>query len=227
MEAIILAGGLGTRLAHVVKDVPKPMAPVAGRPFLEYILDDLAIQGAKHIVLAVCYKRESIISHFGDSYRGIPIDYSIEDIPLYTGGAVKKAASLCQSSRVWVFNGDSYLQVQMRQMASYAEKTDAAVTIAVKGMSNFSRYGRVEMDDNGFVTAFCEKAPCEQGFINGGIYYLKSQILVDYPDAFSLEDDCFPLILRNREITAYRTDGYFVDIGVPDDYKTAQDYFHK
>lgn len=227
MEAIVLAGGFGTRLSTIVQDVPKPMAPVAGRPFLEYILDDLVAHGIARIVLAVHYKKECIMEHFGGSYRNAEVLYSIEDTPLFTGGAVKKALELCRDSYVFVINGDTYFDVALSDMALEAKKSGKPVTIAVKEMAHFSRYGRVAVDEHHIVTAFHEKEPCAIGYINGGIYYLSREILDPYPEKFSMEVDCFPALLRCSAIAAYESRGYFIDIGIPEDLYVAQDYFWK
>lgn len=225
MEAIVLAGGFGTRLSHIVKDVPKPMADVAGRPFLEYILDDLIQQGITRIVLAVHYKKECIMSHFNDSYKGAEIIYSIENTPLLTGGAIKKACQFCSESSVWIINGDTFFQVDLKKMKAFAEEKQVPVSIAIKRMHHFSRYGRVEVSSTGIVNSFLEKTPCEDGYINGGIYYLQKDMLDEYPAKFSLENDCFPDIQPQNKIAAYYSDGYFIDIGVPEDYYRAQEYF--
>lgn len=225
MEAIVLAGGMGTRLANVVKDVPKPMAPVNGRPFLEYLLDNLIQQGVTRVVLAVCHKKEAISRHFGTQYSGAEICYSEEDVPLLTGGAIRKALALCRETYIWVFNGDSYFQVPLTEMERFAKAQRCPVTIAVKSMDNFSRYGRVDVDTDGRITAFREKSFCEHGLINGGVYLLKTNSLDDYPPAFSIENDCFPKLLLEHEIAAYESDGPFIDIGVPDDYEAAQRFF--
>ena len=172
MEAIILAGGFGTRLAQVVKDVPKPMAPVAGKPFLQYVMDDLVEQGVERIVLAVCYKKEAIMDFFGDSYSGAEILYSVEKEPLLTGGAIKHALGFCREERVFIINGDTFFQVDLRALRKDAENRGKCTAIAVKELRGFSRYGRVEVDSAMSVTAFHEKEPCEQGYINGGIYDL-------------------------------------------------------
>ena len=225
MEAIVLAGGLGTRLSTVVQDVPKPMAPVAGRPFLEYIMDDLVSYGITRIILAVHYKKEYIMEYFGNCYCGAEIRYSIEDKPLFTGGAVKKALELCQDRRVYIINGDTYFDVPLLKMAEEAETRGKPVTIAVKKMVDFARYGRVAVDENNVITAFYEKQPCKIGLINGGIYYISREILSSYPEKFSLEVDCFPKLLCHRNILAFESKGFFIDIGVPEDFYRAQDYF--
>ena len=222
MEAIVLAGGFGTRLAHVVSDVPKPMAPVAGKPFLEYILQDLVKNGVSHIIIAVHYKKEVILKHFGTEFCGVPIDYSVEDIPLKTGGAIKKALSLCREERVFVINGDTFYQVPLKEMQAFAVQFGGPVVIAVKKMTDFSRYGKVDVDKNGLVVCFHEKEFCAQGYINGGIYNISRMALDAYPESFSIEETCFPEMLKNREIAAFPCNGYFIDIGIPEDYKRIQ-----
>lgn len=227
MEAIVLAGGFGTRLASVVQDVPKPMAPVAGKPFLEYILDDLVKQGVTRIILAVHFKKECIIDHFGSSYHGVEVLYSVEESPLFTGGAIKKAMQFCQEEYVWVINGDTYFEVSMEEMRQSVSKSDKAAAIAVKKMKDFDRYGKVDVDQNGNVIAFHEKAPCTEGLINGGIYYLQKDNLSGCPEKFSLENDYFPELLKNGKIGAFISEGYFIDIGIPEDYDRAQRYLRK
>lgn len=225
MEAILLAGGFGTRLKHIVNDVPKPMADISGKPFLEYVLDYLSQEDITRVIMAVHYKKECIMDYFRENYRGISIQYSVEETPLFTGGAVKKALSLCTEDYIWVINGDTYFQVPLKAMKDFCIAEHVCAAIAVKRMTHFSRYGKVEMDENSRITAFCEKAPCEEGYINGGIYYIQKSLLNSYPEKFSLENDCFPQLLKGGKIAGFKSDGYFIDIGVPEDYYAAQDYF--
>ncbi len=225
MEAVILAGGFGTRLAEVVKDVPKPMAPVAGRPFLEYILDELLRQGVNRTVLAVGYKKEAIINHFRQEYRGMQLLYSVEAMPLFTGGAIRQALSLCREERVFVINGDTYFQTNLTNMRNYSEKRLGHAVMAVKELRNFSRYGAVEFDTDGLAMAITEKAFCTHGYINGGVYDLPRQMLETYPERFSLENDCFPQILEKKVLSCYVSEGEFIDIGIPEDYYRAQTLF--
>lgn len=222
MDAIILAGGFGTRLASVVQNVPKPMAPVAGSPFLEYLISYLKTQGVTRVVLAVCHKKECIIRYFGESFQEMEIIYSVEDTPLDTGGAIKKALSLCTDHRVYVLNGDSFLGADLGALRRAAEETGSAITMVLKPMEHFSRYGTVEADEQGRVTAFYEKKPCISGAINGGIYDIRRDTLSDYPEKFSMEVDCFPKLLQKGDLYAMRTDGYFIDIGIPEDYERVQ-----
>lgn len=219
MEAIILAGGFGTRLQSVVKDVPKPMAPINDKPFLEYVVRYLITNGVNHIILAVGYKKDSIINYFKDKYWGVPIDYSVEDTPLFTGGAVKKALSKCCESSVFIVNGDTYFSVNLKEMYDNHIKNNADLTIAVKQMNNFDRYGTIEIEDNKKIRCFKEKRYCKTGLINGGIYCLKSKILSQITDGvFSFEKDYMEKFYQKDKMYAYISNGYFIDIGVPEDY---------
>ncbi len=218
MEAIVLAGGFGTRLAHVVSDVPKPMAPVCNRPFLRFILDDLQRKGVERVILAVGYKQEVIRDYFGEHYRGMQIVYSSEDEPLFTGGAIKKALRLCKEERVFVVNGDTFFDVNLQDMM----RAQAEIVVAVKQMHDFSRYGTVRVDD-GRIRGFCEKKPCKQGYINGGVYLISRIVLENYPQGkFSFEKDILESRLSEIDMAAVESTGYFIDIGVPEDYATAQ-----
>jgi len=180
MEAIILAGGFGTRLSNILFDVPKPMAPVNGKPFLKYVFDYLLKNGITHAILALGYKAEVIQKYFGDKYKGISITYSIEDFPLGTGGAIKKALSCCNEDDVFVLNGDTYFDVNLKEMKLFHDNKKSNLTIAVKAMRDFDRYGTVVIEDH-MIKRFEEKKPTDQGKINGGIYLIKKTIfdLVD------------------------------------------------
>lgn len=223
-EAIVLAGGFGTRLAHVVPDVCKPMAPVAGRPFLRFIMDQLAAAGFDRVVVADGYRREQIEDFFGSAYRGMSIEYSPEETPLLTGGAVKRALSRCESDWVFVLNGDTWLDVDFEVMEAAAANVPDSVTavIAVKRMRDFERYGTVDVDACGSLTAFHEKRPCEEGLINAGVYLLRLDALDDMPEKFSLESDHFERVVGDGALRAVECAGGFIDIGVPEDYELAQ-----
>ncbi len=221
MEAIILAGGFGTRLAHVVADVPKPMAPVAGRPFLEYVLDDLAAKGASRVILAVGYRQEVIRGHFGGAYRDMELVYSGEDAPLFTGGAIRQALSLCREERAVIVNGDTFFDVDLPGMLRFAGEKDAPLVIATRRMTHFDRYG-VVLSEAGRVTAFEEKRPREEGDINGGIYAVKRTLLEGMPVKFSFEKDFMERFVSGIPMYVYPSAGYFIDIGIPEDYARAQ-----
>lgn len=225
LEAIVLAGGLGTRLAHIVSDVPKPMASVSGRPFLRYILDNIIMQGIDRIILAVGYKQECICSYFGNSYRGAQIIYSSEDKPLNTGGAIKKAILHCTGKDIFIVNGDTYFDVNLIKMLKFHKRVHADVTIATKVMSNFDRYGTIQKNEERIV-AFEEKKPTSFGIINGGIYLIHKDLLnIANQESFSFEKEILERHLNNLRICSFNSDGYFIDIGVPKDYFLAQSDF--
>ena len=222
-EAIVLAGGFGTRLAHVVPDVCKPMAPVAGRPFLRFIMDQLAV-AVDRAVVADGYRREQIEGFFGPTYRGMSIEYSPEETPLLTGGAVKRALNSCQSDWVFVLNGDTWLDVDFSAMEAAACDAPEGVSavIAVKRMRDFERYGTVDVGADGALTAFHEKRPCEEGLINAGVYLLRRDALNNMAEKFSLESDYFERVVGEGALRAVECPGGFIDIGVPEDYELAQ-----
>ena len=226
MEAIILAGGFGTRLRHIVSDVPKPMAPVAGRPFLEYILRDLAAKGVTRAVLAVGYMAECIEAYFGASFAGMELVYSPEDKPLFTGGAIKQALEKCNEENVLVVNGDTFFDVSPAALERVHTERGAALTVATKEMTDFDRYGTVRTDADGRITAFEEKKPCARGAINGGVYLLRRDALDGVKaEKFSFEQEFMERFVGEGRFFACPCDGYFIDIGIPEDYARAQEDF--
>ncbi|EPT6722512.1 D-glycero-D-manno-heptose 1-phosphate guanosyltransferase [Campylobacter coli] len=215
MQAIVLAGGLGTRLRSVVQDLPKPMAPINGKPFLAFVLEYLKKQGITEIILSVSYKYELIQEYFKDEFHGMKIHYNIEKELLGTGGAIKDALKLVKNE-VYVVNGDTFFDIDLKKLVLNGSK----ICIALKQMQNFDRYGTVNVDEQGIVTSFEEKVFKKQGLINGGIYLLKKDIF----DEFSLEKKfSFEKFLQeNFELLKIQTqifNDYFIDIGVPQDYK--------
>jgi len=225
MEAIVLAGGFGTRLRQVVADVPKPMAPMdaQGTPFLRIIMEQLRQQSCTHVVLSIGYKGEIIRNYFGSSYQGMRITYSVEDTPLLTGGAVKQALMYCQEKQVFVLNGDTYFAVDFKAMLAYHINNNAALTLAAKELTDFDRYGTLALVANQRIEAFREKKPQARGLINGGVYCINRNLLSTLPEqAFSLEKDFMEQQTHNIPMYAFVSDGYFVDIGVPEDYYRAR-----
>lgn len=221
MDAVVLAGGFGTRLQHIVSDVPKPMAPVCGKPFLEYVLRCLKKNGIDRVILAVGYKEEVIRSYFGSSFSGMDILYSSEDTPLFTGGAIRKALRLAEEGPVFILNGDTYFDVDLQAMLAFHLEKKAALTIASKKMTFFDRYGTIE-SDNGRITAFLEKRPADEGDINGGIYLMDRHLLDGIGrEAFSFEKDVMEEKVGEIPMYAFASDGYFIDIGIPEDYYRA------
>ncbi|MFC1546265.1 nucleotidyltransferase family protein [bacterium] len=223
-EAIILAGGFGTRLKDIIKDVPKSMAEIKGKPFLCYLLDYLAGQKIQKVILAVGYKHESISGYFGAKYKNIDIIYSIEDKPLGTGGAVLKALNLAQSNDVFVFNGDTFFDVDLSKLYSEYIQKQADIEAALKPMSKFDRYGTVEISDDFRIKAFYEKEYKEQGLINGGVYIINKNIFNNkgFGENFSFEKDFLENWFKECSFYASIFDNYFIDIGVPQDYEKAK-----
>jgi D-glycero-alpha-D-manno-heptose 1-phosphate guanylyltransferase len=223
-EAIILAGGFGTRLASVV-DVPKPMAPIHDIPFLQYILNYLSKYNITKIHLAVGYKHQVILDYFGSNYKGCELNYIVEDTPLGTGGAVKKALSEVTSDQVFIINGDTFFDVDLKKMNAHFNATKAVVSLALKPMQNFDRYGVVVTDDSDRIMAFQEKKYCKEGAINGGIYLLNTDVFegIEFPEQFSLEQDYFDKYCKESNFVGFKSDTYFIDIGIPTDYAKAQE----
>ena len=217
MEAVVLAGGLGTRLRSVVHDIPKCMAPVAGEPFLGYVLDWLSRYGITRVVLSVGYLRESIMEWISGQDYPFKIDYAVEETPLGTGGGIKLALSKCRERKVIVVNGDTFFPVDLD-----AIPFDAPVTVALKPMKDFDRYGAVELSANGLVTVFHEKAKVQQGLISGGVYALNGLDLSSLPEKFSFEKDVLEPLSVKGQVGGWVSDSYFIDIGIPDDYARAQ-----
>jgi D-glycero-alpha-D-manno-heptose 1-phosphate guanylyltransferase len=224
-EAVILAGGKGTRLRQVVKDIPKPMALVNGKPFLWHVLTFLSHQGINHFILSVGYKYKVILDYFGDYFNGIKISYAIEKKALGTGGAIKLASGFVENDNFWVVNGDTFLDVNLNSF--YNKCKNNSISLALTQMEDFDRYGIVETDDEKII-AFKEKKYQKQGFINAGIYLLKKGVFNNFAPAkqvFSFEKDILEQTVNKTNIGYYKTDSTFIDIGIPEDYYRAQYIF--
>lgn len=229
MEAIILAGGLGTRLREAVPDLPKPMAPIHNRPFLEHQMDYWIGQGVTRFVLSVGYKHEVIEAHFGDSYRGCPIRYAREIQPLGTGGGLLLGLAHVQGSVALVLNGDTFFEVNLQNMLQQHERCQADVTIALRQVAKNDRYGEVALDDQSRVTAFGAAAQGKAGIINGGVYLLRPDVLLGLGvapgESAALEQELFlRLIQQKNNIRGFISDAKFIDIGVPEDYGRAAEF---
>lgn len=222
MEAVVLAGGLGTRLRQVVPDLPKPMAPVAGRPFLELVIAMLGRKGFTRVVLSVGFMAEKIVGHFGTHFAGVDLSYAIEPQPLGTGGALRYALAECRDDSVFVFNGDTYLDLEVSELAS-SLRPGADPVIVARRVPDTSRFGVLDIAD-GRVLGFKERGDGGPGLINAGCYVLPVDLLDGFPDGaeFSLERDFLPNAVRTRRFQVFATRGKFIDIGVPADYERAQ-----
>lgn len=225
-KAVLLVGGLGTRLRSVLPSTPKPMAKVGKRPFLQLLIHQLRSQGIRRLVLSTGYLADEIANDFGDgSGLGVSIEYSREDSPLGTAGAVKHAAPfLAGLDHFFVANGDSFMQADFQKLLELHLQAGVLLTLAVTRVRNQGRYGTVKTLDSGMVSAFLEKSfDQEMGLINTGIYVFDRELLSMIPDGpSSLEKDLFPALLP-RGVRAVEQSGLFIDIGIPEDYARAQE----
>lgn len=222
MEAVILAGGLGTRLQEAVPDLPKVMAPVAGRPFLEVVLRSLARKGFGHAVLSVGYRADLIMSHFGSTFLGMHLDYAREASPLGTGGGTRLALAMCRNDHAFVFNGDTYLDVEADQLESQWSRHCDPIIVG-RRVPDVARYGSLVVSGER-VVGFSEKGMAGPGLVNAGCYLLGVNHLDKWPleARFSLEKDYLPDEVARGRVRVFETSGLFIDIGVPDDYRRAQ-----
>jgi D-glycero-alpha-D-manno-heptose 1-phosphate guanylyltransferase len=223
--AIVLAGGFGTRLRSVVADVPKPMAPIGGRPFLAYPLDRLDRAGFERVVLSVGYKADVIRDYFGARYRSLELIYCIEDEPLGTGGAIRKGLSVSGADSALVLNGDTYLELDYARLIEFHRRQPDAppMTLALRRIEDASRYGTVTMDEDRIV-GFAEKRHAGEGLINSGIYLIERGAFDGYalPEKFSFENDFMAPHCARLRPRGFVVDGYMIDIGTPEDFERAQ-----
>jgi D-glycero-alpha-D-manno-heptose 1-phosphate guanylyltransferase len=228
-SAIILAGGFGTRLKSVVSDVPKPMAAVNARPFLDYQLDYLLHFGIREVCLSVGHLSEKIISHYGNSYKGLQFTYALEAEPLGTGGGIRLGLENTKEKEILVLNGDSFFEVDLKVFYQRHLKEKAQFSLALRKVDNASRYGAISFDGESRVVAFKEKSDTNApGYINGGVYILNRDKYLQETEAkknFSIEKDIFEKRLQDLKIMGFVFEAYFIDIGIPEDYMKAQDDF--
>lgn len=225
MEVVILAGGFGTRLHSVVKDVPKPMADINGKPFLEYLLSYLSKYNITKIILSVGYKQEVIKNYFQSSYNGIALEYSCEDEPLGTGGAIKKALGFlnAKTDDFLVLNGDTFMQIDLPTLEKKHNTLNANITIALKEMINFDRYGAIKVESNKIIK-FEEKKFYKRAYINCGVYMINKDIFnqITTDKKFSFEEFLEKNLLNLNVCPYISNDAYFIDIGIPSDYEQAK-----
>lgn len=227
-EAIVLAGGLGTRLKGVVKDIPKPMAEVNGRPFLSYILDYLARAGVGRAVLSIGYRYGSIKDFFGPAYKDMELDYAIEDEPLGTGGAILEAMKAVRGQEIFILNGDTFFDLSLQGLIKAHRDSLADITLALKPMRDLDRYGTVILKGDR-VAGFREKSFQSSGYINGGVYAVKKNIAERLKalglKRFSFESDFLQREIAGLNAFGFVSDSYFIDIGIPEDYERARSDF--
>lgn len=222
MEAIVLAGGLGTRLRELVPDLPKPMASVAGRPFLEILLTSLARKGFHRVVLSLGYMSEKVVAHFGNHFACMELVYEIEDTHLGTGGAVRRALTQCREDHIFIFNGDTYLDLDVAEVEACWQEHHVPIIVA-REVADTARYGRLNYAENR-VLGFLEKGVAGPGLINAGCYVLPVNILAEFSldQKFSLETDYFAKTVDVQRTDLFVMHGHFIDIGIPEDYARAQ-----
>lgn len=227
--AVILAGGLGTRLREVVAEVPKPMAPINGHPFLEYQMQFWLKQGIRHFILSVGYKHEIISSYFGSEYRGVTIDYVIEDVPMGTGGGLLLSLKyLSNTNPFLLLNGDSFFDVSISDLLKHHLANRAAVTFSLFRTREKGRYMGIQLSDDGLILSLSGVKNQSDVLANGGVYIVDPKAFDGYQanakQPLSLESDIFPKLLKSEAgMWGHQSSGLFIDIGVPEDYFLAQD----
>ena len=228
-DVVILAGGLGTRLRSVVSDLPKCMAPVAGRPFLAWILQWLEkYDNAGSIVLSLGYKSHAVTDWIESDSRfsSLSIDWVIEETPLGTGGGIRLAMSKVKADRAIVLNGDTFFDVDLNSFIAFGKRKDTPLAVALKPMTAFDRYGSVTLADDGRIVSFNEKGWCDRGMINGGVYCIdpRAGLFEGRPHRFSFEKEILEPMSREKSLYGFVSDGPFIDIGIPEDYALAQTF---
>lgn len=223
MEAIILAGGLGTRLRSAVPELPKPMAPINGRPFLEHQIEYWMTQGITRFILSVGYKHETIQAYFGDHFHTAGIAYTIEHEPLGTGGGLLAAMQEIQGTEPFlVLNGDTFVEVKLAELRRQHDQKQAEITLVLRQVEHNTRYGSIQMAADGRIVAF-QSEPSDCCAINAGVYLACKSAFDGLAwrtgDKASLEQDLFPAMLQaGKGFYGFVASGAFIDIGIPEDY---------
>jgi D-glycero-alpha-D-manno-heptose 1-phosphate guanylyltransferase len=223
-EAIVLAGGLGTRLRSAVPDLPKCMAPVGGRPFIAYLTEHFQKAGIGRFIFALGYKSAAFDDFFREAFPGGGFEVSFEGEPLGTGGAIRQACTFARDRTVLILNGDTFFRIDPVALSDFHTGHEADCTLCLKPMRDFNRFGVVETDGEGRVLHFLEKRPYAEGLVNGGVYALnRDKFLAErFPVVFSFEKDYLERMADTRRIYGLVQDEYFIDIGIPDDYRRVQ-----
>lgn len=229
MECIVLAGGLGTRLQTVVHELPKCMAPVNGNPFMHYVFNFLERQYCTRVILSLGYKHEYITNWLQTQNRSFITDYVIENEPLGTGGGIQLAMMEAKEEQVFVLNGDTMFNIELSKFSVFHHAHKSDTTIALKFMEQFDRYGVVETVADDCISSFGEKQYRDRGYINGGIYLMERDTFLNkkLPEKFSFEKDYLEAFADERRFFGYKSDDYFIDIGIPEDYHRAEEDFKK
>jgi NDP-sugar pyrophosphorylase family protein len=221
-EAIVLAGGLGTRLKSIIAEVPKPLAPINGKSFLSYLIANLKKQGISKIHLSIHHLAEKIIETFKEEEG---LEFHLEEDLLGTGGAIRFNLQFVKSENIFVFNGDVMSSTNLFEMQNFHLKHESQFTISATSVEDVSRFGSLQILENGKIANFGEKALEGKGFINSGIYlanakFLNEELCKIQKNSFSIEKDFFE---GNKNLLAFKNEGYFFDIGTPKDYLDFQE----
>ena len=221
MQAILLAGGLGTRLRSVVNDRPKPMALIGDKPFMEYVVHELSRYGIDEIIFAVGYKGSMVEEYFGDGSRfGVKVSYAYEEELLGTAGAIKNAGRFVTEDTFFVLNADTFYQMDYGRLLRVKAENRLEMALVLREVPDISRYGAAVLDGAmlaGFNEKTAEKRP---GTINGGVYLMNRELLSEIPEGkISLENEMIPKwMAEGKRLGGFVNDGYFIDIGIPEDY---------
>ncbi len=229
-EAIILAGGFGTRLGELTKNTPKPLVPINGRPFLDILLNYLISLGFEKVVLSTGHLSDQIQARYHNQYRELAVKYAIEESPLGTGGAIRHALSFTEDENVFVMNGDSFLEFDKNAVESIHIQANADITLVLREVEDASRFGSILLNKSAKITDFKEKSNDHlAGLINGGVYLINKKSYLNHTSegSFSIEKDVFQAKAQELSFYSCTTSGFFIDIGVPTDYNKAQDAFKR
>ena len=227
VTAAILAGGLGTRLRSVVTDRPKVLAPVCGRPYLTYLLDQLAAASVREVVLLTGHRAEQVRDALGDIHAGLRLIYSAEPAPLGTGGALRHALPHLSAPTIVLLNGDSYCDVDLEAFARFHRAASAGVSLVLVRVPDATRFGLVRVGRSGRVLRFDEKGTSQgPGWVSAGVYLIDRVLVAEVPPRpLSLERDLLPQWVAERRVRGFRCDGRFLDIGTPQSYALAEQFF--
>jgi len=228
MEAMILAGGLGTRLQSVVNDRQKAAAEVAGKPFFFHLLEKLQRSGLKKVILCLGYQAESVRQSLTDFQQKLELDFSCEQSPLGTGGAVRLALNRSRARQIMILNGDSFLDADLIAFQHWKQHNNIRAAVLLAQVDNVARYGQVTINNDGKILAFTEKGNSSgSGLINAGVYLIDRELLTELPENqnISLEKDFFPTLVRNGLLFGQVSSGAFIDIGTPESFRLAQHFF--
>lgn len=227
-EAIILAGGFGTRLKHIISDVPKPMAPVNGKPFLSWLFQKLEKTGIEHVILSTGYLHEKIESYYGNKFEDMKLTYSQETTPLGTGGAILFGLEKAKTDNVLVLNGDTMFDVGFNVLERFHFDKKSVLSVALREVEDVSRYGSVGINYEDKIVSFTEKNEVSgKGTINGGIYIVNKKWFknLNLPKKFSFEKEVLETKYIDNDFYGKAFNSYFIDIGIPEDYGRAQREF--